>query len=43
VAMYGIPIGYLALLAQALLVHPPLPGTGRPEELVNNLRARNED
>ena len=43
VAMYGIPIGYLALLAQALLVHPPLPGSGRPEELVNNLRARNED
>lgn len=43
IAMYGIPIGYLALLAQALLVHPPIPGSGRPEQLINNLRARNED
>jgi hypothetical protein len=43
IAMYGIPIGYLALLAQALLVHPPIPGSGKPEELINNLRARNED
>jgi len=43
IAMYGIPIGYLALLAQALLVHPPIPGGGKPEQLINNLRARNED
>lgn len=43
IAMYGVPIGYLALLAQALLVHPPIPGGGKPEQLINTLRARNED
>lgn len=43
VALYGLPVGYLALLAQGLLVHPPIPGGSRPETLLHTLRARNED
>jgi hypothetical protein len=43
VALYGMPLGYLAMLAQGLLVHPPIPGRGSPESLIQSLRARNED
>ena len=43
VALYGVPLGYLSLLAQRLLVHPPLPGSGSPSELINALRARRQD
>ena len=43
VALYGLPLGYLALLAQGLLVHPPLPGRGSPQALIQSLRARDED
>lgn len=41
VAMYGIPLGYLVLLAQALWAHPPLPG--KPAEIINSLRARGRE
>ena len=37
IAMYVYPIGYLALLAQGLFVHPPL---GRPEDVVREIRTR---
>ena len=37
-AMYGYPIGYLALLAKGLFIHPP---TGRPDELIEYGRTRN--
>lgn len=40
VGTYGYPIGYVALLAQALLVHPPLPGSMTPEQLIHQLRMR---
>lgn len=43
VALYGLPLGYLALLAQGLLVHPPISGNGSPEGLIQTLRARDED
>jgi hypothetical protein len=36
--IYGYPIGYLALLAKGLFIHPP---TGRPEELIEYGRTRN--
>jgi hypothetical protein len=35
-----LPLGYFGLLAQALLVHPPLPA--RPDELIHAIRARGE-
>jgi hypothetical protein len=37
-AMYLIPLGYLALLAQTLWAHPPVPG--RPEDLIHTIRSR---
>ncbi|MFZ2096698.1 MAG: hypothetical protein WAV05_08685 [Anaerolineales bacterium] len=37
-AMYLIPLGYLALLAQTLLAHPPVPG--KPAELIHTIRSR---
>jgi len=43
IGLYGVPLGYLALLAQNLFVHPPIPGGSRPEQLVNTLRARKQD
>ena len=42
VGLYGFPLGFLALLAQGLLVHPPLPGKGSPEELIHQLRAKKQ-
>lgn len=41
VAMYGIPLGFLVLLAQALWAHPPLPG--QPAQIIHTLRARGRD
>lgn len=43
VGLYGFPLGFLAMLAQGLLVHPPLPGKGSPEELIHQLRAKKQD
>ncbi|HFC08858.1 MAG TPA: hypothetical protein ENJ54_03215 [Chloroflexi bacterium] len=39
IAVYAYPLGFLALAAQALWVHPPMPG-GRPEDLVTTVRTR---
>lgn len=36
--MYLIPLGFLALLAQSLWAHPPVPG--KPAELTNAIRSR---
>ena len=41
VALYGVPLGYLVLLAQALWAHPPMPG--KPAEIINTLRARGRE
>lgn len=38
IAMYVIPLGYLAWLAQSIWAHPPSPGT--PEEIVTQVRTR---
>jgi len=38
VAVYAYPLGFLALLAQALWVHPPLPAS--PEDLITTVRTR---
>lgn len=38
VAMYVIPLGFLAMLAQAIWMHPPAPGT--PADLVTKVRTR---
>ncbi|MFZ5884030.1 MAG: hypothetical protein ACOYYI_09650 [Chloroflexota bacterium] len=38
VAMYVIPLGFLAMLAQAIWAHPPAPGT--PAELITKVRTR---
>lgn len=38
IAMYVLPIGFLALLAQSVWAHPPAPGT--PEELIRKVRTR---
>jgi len=43
VALYGYPLGYLGMLAQGLLVHPPFPGSGKPADLVHALRSRRQD
>jgi hypothetical protein len=37
-AMYLIPLGYLALLAQTLWAHPPVPG--KPADLIHTIRSR---
>jgi len=42
VGLYGFPLGFLAMLAQGMLVHPPLPGKGSPEELIHQLRAKKQ-
>lgn len=38
VAMFVIPIGFLAWLAQSIWAHPPAPAA--PEELINTVRVR---
>jgi len=38
IAVYAYPLGFLALLAQALWVHPPLPAN--PEDLITTVRTR---
>lgn len=38
IAMYVIPIGFLAWLAQSIWAHPPAPAA--PEELINTVRMR---
>ena len=43
IGIYGVPLAYLGILVQALLAHPPIPGTGKPDELINTLRARDQD
>jgi hypothetical protein len=37
-ALYLIPLGYLALLAQSLWAHPPVPG--KPTDLIHTIRSR---
>ena len=37
-AMYLIPLGFLALLAQSLWAHPPVPG--KPADLIHTIRSR---
>jgi hypothetical protein len=37
-AMYLIPLGFLALLAQSLWAHPPVPG--KPADLIYTIRSR---
>jgi len=37
-ALYLIPLGYLALLAQSLWAHPPAPG--KPSDLIHIIRSR---
>ena len=37
-AMYLIPLGFLALLAQTLWAHPPAPG--KPVEMIHTIRSR---
>ena len=37
-AMYLIPLGFLALLAQTLFAHPPI--SGKPSELIHTIRSR---
>jgi hypothetical protein len=37
IAMYVIPLGIVALLAQSVLAHPPV---GKPEELLTQIRTR---
>ncbi len=41
VAVYAYPLGFLAMLAQALWVHPPLPGT--PDDLITTIRTRGRE
>jgi hypothetical protein len=43
IGLYGMPVGFLAMLAQGLLVHPPIPGGGKPDAILHTLRARSED
>ncbi len=40
-AMYLIPLGFLAMLAQSLWAHPPAPG--RPAELIHSIRSRDRE
>ena len=37
-AMYLIPLGFLAILAQSLWAHPPAPG--QPAEMIHSIRSR---
>lgn len=43
VATYGFPLGFLAMMAQGLLVHPPIPGNQAPADLIKTLRARGRE
>lgn len=38
IAMYVIPLGFLAMLAQSIWAHPP--GPGSPEQLITKVRTR---
>lgn len=38
ISLYIVPLGFLALVAQALFAHPPLQGT--PEQMIYHYRAR---
>ncbi len=38
IALYAYPVGFFAMLAQALFAHPPLPQT--PEDLITQVRTR---
>jgi hypothetical protein len=38
IAMYVIPLGFLAMLAQSIWAHPP--GPGSPEQLITKVRRR---
>ena len=40
IALWGYPLMFLALLAQALWAHPPI---GKPEELVTTVRTRGKE
>jgi hypothetical protein len=40
IAMYVIPLGIVALLAQSVLAHPPV---GKPEDLLTQIRTRGKD
>jgi len=40
-AMYLIPLGFLALLAQILWAHPPVPG--KPADLIHTIRSRGKE
>lgn len=41
IAMYVIPIGFLAMLAQSIWAHPPAPGT--PSDLITKVRTRGRE
>lgn len=38
IAMYVIPLGFMAMLAQSIWAHPPAPGT--PSDLITKVRTR---
>jgi hypothetical protein len=40
IAMYVIPLGFLAMLAQSIWAHPPAPGT--PEQIITKVRTRGQ-
>jgi hypothetical protein len=40
IAMYVIPLGLVALLAQSVLAHPPI---GRPEDILTQVRTRGKE
>ncbi len=40
IAMYVIPLGIVALLAQSVLAHPPV---GRPDQIITTVRTRGKD
>jgi hypothetical protein len=41
IAMYFYPLGFLALLAQSIWVHPPL--SQSPQNLIHSVRARGKE
>jgi len=42
IAMYVIPLGFLAMLAQSIWAHPPIPG-GQPDQIIGTIRSRGKD
>ncbi len=40
IALYAYPLGFLAMLAQAVFAHPPV---SRPEDLITTIRTRGKD